>query len=47
VGDLVGGSHLIERGLGHELQGSAHLEYQADGVVCTINLPAPRGARDG
>jgi two-component sensor histidine kinase len=41
------GSQVIERGLGHELQGSGHLDYQADGVVCTINLPAPRGARDG
>jgi hypothetical protein len=41
------GSQVIERGLGHELHGSAHLDYQADGVVCTINIPAPRGARDG
>jgi two-component sensor histidine kinase len=41
------GSQVIERGLGHELQGSAHLDYQVDGVVCTINIPAPRGARDG
>jgi PAS domain S-box-containing protein len=41
------GSQVIERGLGHELHGSAHLDYRADGVLCTINIPAPRGARDG
>jgi len=41
------GSQVIERGLGHELHGSAHLDYQPDGVVCAINIPAPRGARDG
>ncbi len=41
------GSRVIERGLAHELEGKAHLDYQADGVVCTIHFPAPRGARGG
>jgi PAS domain S-box-containing protein len=35
------GSRVIERGLGHELQGTVNLDYRADGVVCTINIPAP------
>jgi PAS domain S-box-containing protein len=41
------GSQVIERGLAHELGGSTHLRYQPGGVVCTIDIPAPRGARDG
>jgi PAS domain S-box-containing protein len=36
------GSRVIERGLPHELQGTANLDYRVDGVVCTINIPAPR-----
>ncbi len=40
------GSQVIERGLAHELEGTAHLDYRSDGVVCTINFPAPPGARD-
>jgi two-component sensor histidine kinase len=40
------GSRVIERGLPHELQGTVNLDYHVDGVVCTINIPAPRGARD-
>jgi PAS domain S-box-containing protein len=39
------GSQVIERGLAYELDGTVHLEYRADGVICTINVPAPRGAR--
>ena len=35
------GSRVIERGLAHELEGTVHLDYQADGVVCTIDVPAP------
>jgi len=38
---------LLERGLAHELDGAVDLDYRADGVVCTINFPAPIGARDG
>ena len=40
------GSRVIERGLPHELQGTVNLDYPVDGVVCTINIPAPRGAGD-
>jgi len=38
---------VIERGLAHELGGMVNLDYRADGVVCAINIPAPRSARDG
>ena len=41
------GSRVIERGLAHELGGSVNLDYRANGVVCTINVPAPRDVRDG
>lgn len=41
------GSRVIERGLAHELEGVVDLDYRTDGVVCTINFPAPNGARDG
>ena len=40
------GSSVIERGLAHELQGTAHLDYRPDGLVCTMNIPAPPGALD-
>ena len=40
------GSRVIERGLAHELEGKAQLDYRPEGVVCTIDIPAPRGARD-
>jgi hypothetical protein len=38
------GSRVIERGLAHELQAMVNLDFRVDGVVCTIDLPAPRGA---
>ena len=38
------GSRVIERGLPHELEGAVHLDYPADGLVCTINFPAPQGS---
>jgi two-component sensor histidine kinase len=41
------GTRVIERGLAHELQGTVHLDYAEDGVVCTMNFPAPGIARDG
>jgi two-component sensor histidine kinase len=41
------GSQVIERGLVLELDGTVILDYRADGVVCTINVPAPRDAGDG
>ncbi|ASY63562.1 Chemotaxis protein methyltransferase CheR [Sinorhizobium sojae CCBAU 05684] len=40
------GSRVIERGLPHELEGTVHLDYRADGLICTINFPASK-ARDG
>ena len=39
------GSRVIERGLALELGGTAQLDYQPDGVTCTINIPAPPGSR--
>ncbi len=39
------GSWVIERGLAHELEGQVLLDFRADGVVCTIDIPLPRGAR--
>jgi PAS domain S-box-containing protein len=39
------GSRVLERGLAHELEGSVHLDFRVDGVVCAINFPAPRNAR--
>lgn len=40
------GSRVIERGLAHEMEGTVLLDYPPDGVVCTMNLPAPPNARD-
>jgi PAS domain S-box-containing protein len=33
------GSRMIERGLAAELEGTAHIDYRPDGVVCTIDSP--------
>jgi two-component sensor histidine kinase len=41
------GSRVLERGLAHELEGAVHLDYRPDGLVCTMDIPSPRGARDG
>lgn len=38
------GSRMIEQGLAHELQGTVELVYPPDGVVCTMNIPMPKGA---
>lgn len=35
------GSRVIERGLALELGGTAQLDFRPNGVVCTINIPAP------
>ncbi|MBF9232576.1 HWE histidine kinase domain-containing protein [Microvirga alba] len=35
------GSRVIENGLAHELQGTVRLDYPPEGVVCTMNIPAP------
>jgi PAS domain S-box-containing protein len=36
------GSRVIQQGLAHELDGDVRLKYPPSGVVCTINIPAPR-----
>ena len=41
------GSRVIERGLTHELGGKVRLDYRAQGVVCTIDVPAPGAVRRG
>jgi PAS domain S-box-containing protein len=41
------GSQVIEHGLAHELEAVVHLDYRSDGLICTIDIPAPRAARDG
>ncbi|CAN5370934.1 hypothetical protein BH10PSE9_BH10PSE9_17110 [soil metagenome] len=41
------GSRVLESGLARELEGTVHLDYGPAGLVCTINVPAPPGARDG
>jgi PAS domain S-box-containing protein len=41
------GTRVIERGLAHELDGTVDLDYRKEGFVCTINFPAPNGARYG
>jgi len=35
------GSRVLERGLAHELTGTVRLDYRSDGLVCTMDLPAP------
>jgi PAS domain S-box-containing protein len=41
------GSRVIERGLAHELEGTIHLDYRPCGLVCTMDIPLPKGTRDG
>ncbi|MGQ0589632.1 MAG: HWE histidine kinase domain-containing protein [Sphingosinicella sp.] len=41
------GSRVIERGLALEMGGTTRLDYRPDGVICTIDIPAPHGARNG
>jgi len=38
------GTQMIERGLAHELGGSVDIDYRPSGLVCTIDVPAPRVA---
>jgi len=40
------GTQVIERGLAHEFDGKVELDYRPAGLVCTIDVPAPRIARD-
>jgi two-component sensor histidine kinase len=41
------GALVLERGLAHELGGTVRLDYRTDGLVCTMEIPAPKGAHDG
>ncbi len=41
------GSRVIEQGLTHELDGKVKLDYLPDGIVCTIDVPAPQAVLDG
>ena len=41
------GSRVIEQGLAHELDGKIKLDYLPEGIVCTIDVPAPRAILDG
>ncbi|SCX97385.1 sensor histidine kinase [Microvirga guangxiensis] len=38
------GSRLIQRGLARELNGVAHISYEPEGVVCTIDVPLETNA---
>jgi PAS domain S-box-containing protein len=41
------GSNAIERGLTHEFGADVLLDYRPDGLVCTIDIPAPDGGPIG
>ncbi|MCA1660884.1 MAG: PAS domain-containing protein [Novosphingobium sp.] len=41
------GSRVIEQGLPHELGGTVDLDYRPEGIVCTIEVPAPQAVLDG
>jgi PAS domain S-box-containing protein len=41
------GSRVIDRGLAHELECTIYLDYRPDGLVCTMDIPLPRGTCDG
>ena len=40
------GSRVIEQGLTHELKGEVHLDYRPAGLLCTMSIAVPLGARD-
>lgn len=41
------GTRMIEQGLALELEGTAHLDYAPDGLICTMNFPAPKVTHHG
>ena len=41
------GSRVLDRGLAGELQGKVTLDYAPTGLVCTMDIPAPRVAEHG
>ncbi len=40
------GSRVLVRGLAHELDAKVQLDYRAEGLSCTIDIPSPEAARD-
>ncbi|WP_316164979.1 MULTISPECIES: HWE histidine kinase domain-containing protein [unclassified Bradyrhizobium] len=41
------GSRVLEHGLALELEGTVQLDYRPNGLICTIDIPLPRGAPGG
>ena len=41
------GSRMIEQGLALELEGTAHLDYTPEGLICTMNFPASKVVHHG
>ena len=41
------GSQMIERGLAQELNGTVHLDYRPEGLVCTMEFLAPQDPAHG
>ena len=41
------GSQVIERGLAHDLGGTAHLDYRPSGLICTMSFPVLGGSGNG
>jgi PAS domain S-box-containing protein len=41
------GTRMIEQGLALELEGTADLDYAPDGLICTMNFPAPKVLHNG
>jgi two-component sensor histidine kinase len=38
------GSRMIERGLAAELGGTVRIDFQPDGIVCTVDAPLPEAS---
>jgi PAS domain S-box-containing protein len=38
------GSRVIERVLAHELEGQVEMDFRAEGLVCSVSIPAPKGS---
>lgn len=41
------GTRMIEQGLALELEGTADLDYAPEGLICTMNFPAPNVTHNG
>ena len=40
------GSRVISRGIAYELNGTGRFDYRPEGLVCEIDIPAPRATED-